>query len=495
MANLANSDLPNATQYSQLVATDPKMRAIIWSEKVVRSTQQESIFSHFTGGDGSNQPVVTKRELEKGMAEEVTFTTIANVKGQGVLGETLLKDKTEKLHFGTYGIRIDLMRHAVAFTQLLGLVRLRKKTPMQLSSDIMKDWWRLKHDDDVQIFMRNRALLISPGVNLFRVNRRASRGALLSTDTVSTTALENSKGRLITNGANQIGESRGNLGGKSPKYLFFAPDSFLRPLRSNSTYLSSLQNAEVRSGLNPLWTGTYQMWDGQIIYPHNIATDDSDGRQGSPLQPMAFVGTAIPDGTPTAITGGGEAYAAGNGDYFAYFPGFPWKYTDADVPPADLGTHYAMIFNLTTDGKYEIFSYTAAGMDASGKQITGVTRGTAANFNGNVIAQAAGRFSNVHPSGSVIVPCTANGVLLGWAEDMGGSSVFHARGTIDAKPIFHKDDFEDAEGNAHLTAVGVEGVRGYGTPLDTIGRAKNFIVIEAAISLANIGIDPEPHTG
>lgn len=486
------SELPNATQYKDLVAANASMKAILWSEKVLKGSSQRALFRDFTGEEDSGQPIIKKSDLTKGMAEEVTFTTLAPVRGQGILGENELKSNTKKLGFGTFKVTVDLLRQAVAFTQLLSLVRLKKKSPMQISSDLMTEWWARKRDDDQQTVLRNRALLVSPTQNLVRINGRGTQALLLSSDTITTTNIERSKASLISIGATAMQIDKGPGGADVPKYLFAAPDSFLRPLRSSATYLSSLQQAEKRGPENQLFSGKYAMWDGNVIMPHNIEIDSADGRQGSPLEPLAYLGTALADATPTTITGGGVTYAAGDSDYFAYFPGYAWKTFDSEVVPTDSATHYAMIYNLT-DGKYEIFSYTAAGVSATGHRITGVTRGATTGLNGNVIAQAAGRFTNVHPSGSIILPCTINGVILGYALHMGAEALYDATGMIDAEPIFHWDDFKNAKDEAHLTGIGIQGVRGFSPYVDKLGRAKNFVLVEGAINFP--GVSPEPFTG
>lgn len=493
------SNLPNATTYSSLVTGDSRMKAILWSEKVLKGSSQQAVFRDFTGEEGSNNPVITKRDLEKGMAEQVNFTQTVPIRGQGKLGENLLRESTQGLKFSTFQVNIDLLRQAVAFTQLLSLVRFKKRTPMQISSDLMTEWWSRKNDDDIQIVLRNRALLVSPTVNLVRINNRATRDALLSTDVVSTTSIESSKGRLRANGAKPLGIERGHMGAKSPQYLLFSSASMLGSLNSNSTYLTSLQNAEIRSPMNPLFVGTYQKWQGNVIFPHNIEIDDADGRQGSPLLPIAYLGTAIADGTPTTVTGGGATYAAGSQDYFAYFPGFSWKTYDAETLPSDTNDYYFMIYNITTDGKYEVVKYTAAGVASTGASIGSVTRGSTTqtggvNGGGNVTAQAAGRFSLVHPSGSIIIPCNFYGVPIGWALHMGSDAMYHARGMIDAEPIFHWDDFKNANDEAHLTGIGIQGVRGFTTPTDKLSRAKNFMLVEGAASYAEFGVSPEPKT-
>jgi hypothetical protein len=311
---------------------------------------------------------------------------------------------------------------------------------------------------------------------------------------MTTTAVEMSKAGLAGIGGKAI-EDSGETAMKSSveKFLLVAPDNFLRPMRATSSFQSVLQNAGARGGTNELFSGMYPLWDGNILDNHIIKEDAADGRQGSPLQPYARLGTALASDVATTITGGGATYPAGSGDYFAYFPGFSWKIYDSEVLPSDVATHYAMIYNVTTDHKYEIFSYTAAGVDSTGKQITSVTRGTTSNFNGNVIAQAASRFSAVHPSGSIILPCTVNGVILGWGLHMGAEALFHAIGEKDAQPISNKQDYENDAGEAHLVGGGIQGVRGMACFTDKRAVAPNFVLIEGTYVFP--GVNPEPYLG
>lgn len=493
---MANYPQVSATTYASIVAANSSFKAILWSQKVLMGASQRSLFKGLIGGEGSKMPVIRKRDLTKGNAQQVEFTTIAPVRGQGVLGENTLTGNERALNFGSFNVTVDLLRHAVSYTQVLGLLRKLGKTLPQLSSDLMTEWWARKNDDDIQITLRNRALLVSASTNLTRVNQRASRSELLSSDTMTTSAVEMSKAALSGIGGMAI-EEDASEGMKSnvEKFLLVAPDAFLRPMRGTSSFQSVLQNAQVRGNTNELFSGHYPIWDGNILNNHIIKEDAADGRQGSPLQPYARLGTATADASATTITGGGTTYPAGSGDYFAYFPGFSWKIYDSEVLPSDSNTYYAMIYNVSgaNAGKYEIFSYTASGVSSTGHQITSVTRGTSSNIAGNVTANAASRFTNVHPSGSLILPCTENGVILGWGLHMGAEALFHAIGEKDAQPISNKQDYENDAGEAHLVGGGIQGVRGMSPFVDKRSVAPNFVLIEGTYVFP--GVSPEPYLG
>lgn len=491
---MANYPTVNAQTYAALVAANSAFRAKVWSTRVLRGVQQRTLFNGLVGDENSKMPIIRKRDISKGQAQQVEFTTIAPVRGMGVLGENDLTGTERKPGFGSFTVTVDLIRHAVSYSRVIDLMRKFGKPMSILSSDLMSEWWARRMDDDYSITLRQRALLVSPANNLLRVNQRASQATLLSSDTLTVNTLDMLKGALAGIGGKPIEESaEGGMKSKVQKFLFLAPDNFLAPMRNTSSWQSMTQNAGVRGDSNSMFSGLYDTINGTVINNHIVQEDDADGRQGSPLQPYARLGTATADDSATTITGGGTTYPAGDGDYFAYFPGYPWKIYDAEVLPTDNGTKYAMIYNVTTDGKYEIFSYTSAGLAAAGSSITSVTRGTVSNFNGNVIAQAAGRFSAVHPSGSIILPCTINGVILGYGLEMGVGALYHATGEMDMEPISNKQDYENDRGDAQKTGIGIQGIRGMACFVDKRSVAPNFILLEGTYVVP--GVNPEPYLG
>lgn len=490
-----SADLSSVTKYSELVAGNSKLRSEIWNQSVIRDSRERNAFKDFIGKEGSGLPICEKRDLSKGGSERVTFTTVAPIRGQGVLGENELKSNTRKLNFGTFDVTVDILRHAVSWTQVLQLLRFTGKTIDQLSSEVMAEWWGRKEQDDCEIVLRNTGL--RSAANLSFVGNRADMASLLSTDLVSTTTIEQGKQALVSNGAAPLGLDKGPLGADVPKFVFFAPDQFIRPLRSSGSYLQSLRDAGVRGDQNSLFSGKYVQWDNNIIYPHNVVIDTADGRQGSPLAPIAYLGTAISGASDTVVSGGGVRYAGGDSDYFAYFPGFSWKTFDAEIVPADSSTYYAMIYNTSgaNKGKYEIVSYAASGVHATGKQIT-VTRDSLSSpaIAGNVRAKAASRMVQAHASGAIILPCTAQGVITGYGLHLGAEALFYAKGAVEVERIMHWDDFKTESGDrAHLQAVGVQGVRGFAAYRDTLGRYPNFQLVIGAVTVP--GVSPEAYTG
>ncbi len=120
-----NIDLRNkTTSYASLLDGDSNsdLRSRMWSELVSRDAREQNVFAKFIGGEGSGKPITEKRDLGAGGSDKVTFTTVAPIRGQGVRGEEILKNATDTLDFGTFSIEVDLVRHAVSWTQVLKLM-------------------------------------------------------------------------------------------------------------------------------------------------------------------------------------------------------------------------------------------------------------------------------------------------------------------------------------------------------------------------------------
>ena len=451
-------DLPNATDYHDGLSGDVKAK--IWSELVKRDAREKNIFRDFKGNEGSGKPISHKSDLSAGGADTVTFTTTTPIRGLGVIGESQLKGNTDKLRFAGFNVNVDLIRHAVSYTQVLKLLRFTGKTLDQLSAELMSEWAARKEQDDCMVSLRNTALdqgANGSGVNVYQLggkNFLAATSTGSNSDVLTTDELETTKQHLMSQGAVPMQVDSDLSGADIPQYLFFAPDTFARPLREDTTYLDALKYSKERGNDNPQFKGSYPTWDNNMIHVHNIQVDTAEGRQGSPLAPRAYlgnntdldgggagtdVGLLFSDSSPT-INGGGTAYAGGSLDYFANFTGFDWNFTSADVgaTPATHVTnqeHHVTVYDLNTHD-YGVYSYNRGDITAS--QISGTQVKTGNGNGGSAVGTGCGQ-------GSLIYQSDSEGVPIQFALHMGGNALYYATGAIENEPIYHYDDFATAE--------------------------------------------------
>jgi N4-gp56 family major capsid protein len=434
------------------------LRTRLWSELVTRDAREKNVFSKFIGSEGSGSPVVEKRDLSAGGSDKVTFTTVAPIRGQGVRGEEILKNSTGKLKFGAFSVEVDLIRHAVAWTQVVKLMRFTGKTIDQLSAEVMAEWAGRTEQDHIQMVLRDTCL------NNSTSNVISGYGAgpnLQYDEGLSTDIIQEAKQALIARGGEPM-----NVGGDDkteiPGYLFFAPDACLRPLRSDPDYLEAILSADERSSSNKLYSGNYAMWDGNIIANHNVLIDTADGRQGSPLLPTALLTAEL---SPAA-----EGDLVLGNDTFANFLGF-----DARIPGSG-GSQYEVsdpgyFLIVAPDGSYSCFQYTTN----SGGALETLT------YNDISAGQGENQVDDetAFPAGSMVYQCNVAGTPIGYALAMGKTAMYYAKGAVSNEQIFHYDDFANSGNEAHLSAVGIQSVYGMAAYQDTNGRIPGVQLVEA----------------
>lgn len=460
----ANVDLvqSNITSYQGLLnGPNDDLRSRLWSELVSRDAREKNVFAKFIGAEGSGSPIAEKRDLSAGGSDKVTFTTVAPIRGQGVRGEDILKNATDKLDFGTFNVEVDLVRHAVSWTQVLKLMRFTGKTIDQLSAEVMSEWMSRTEQDQIQYVLRQSCLNLS-NTNVISVGASAK----LADAGLTVDLIQEAKQALIAQGGEPM-NTGGDVNQEIPGYLFFGPDACLRALRSDTEYLEAIQYADSRGNDNKLFSGSYAKWDNNIIANHNVIIDTARGRQGSPLLPTYYhFGAAITDGASVTI---GDGTAGSLDDWTANFrgvevniPGGGGQYGDGDSS----GTYY--VLGINTDGKYALFSYAASAATANKITLTKVSSG----------------FTNTNNSawqkGSLFVQANSAGTPIGYVLAMGKDALYYAKGKIYGEQIFHYDDFANSGNEAHLSAVGVQSVYGMAVREDTRGRVPAVQLIEVA---------------
>jgi len=481
----------NITSYQGLLGSaGDELRTKIWSELVTRDAREKNVFAKFIGGEGSDKPITEKRDLSAGGSDRVVFTTVAPIRGQGVRGESVLKNSTDNLDFDTFHMEIDLVRHAVSWTQVLKLMRFTGKTIDQLSAEVMTEWMARTEQDHIMLALRQTCLNpANIGTNL--ISAYGAAGALTYAEGLSTDIIQEAKQALIAGGGEPM-NTGGDVNQEIPGYLFFAADACLRPLRSDPDYLEAITQADARGENNKLYTGSYAKWDNNVIANHNVIMDSARGRQGSPLLPSFSNFTDIDD-----VTDAAEGIGEDGGDYMANFVGADVKIPGGGGANAALetGTHY--ILGIDTNGHFACYSYENADIADDFSRIGNTTAST--KVGAAVVSRVAmtvtsgtekGAADHEFKAGSTFVQCNSIGTPIGYAMAAGRDALYYAKGSVFGEQIFHYDDFANSGNQAHLSAVGVQSVYGMAARKDTRGRIPGVQLVEVVrqvpgLTLAN----------
>lgn len=474
-----NVDLMNVnTNYSSDIFPNGDLRTRVWSELVTRDAREKNTFAKFIGGEGSGKPIVEKRDISAGGTDKVTFTTVAPIRGQGVRGEEILKNSTGKLKFGTFSVEVDLLRHAVAWTQVIKLMRFTGKTLDQLSAEVMSEWAGRTEQDHLMYVLRDTCL--EKGASN-TISAYGAGGALKYSEGLSTDIIQEAKQALIAQGGQPM-----NTGGDSnqeiPGYLFFAPDACLRPLRSDPDYLEAITQADARGADNKLYSGSYAKWDNNVIANHNTLIDTADGRQGSPLLPTLLLDTSVTatiDASGGTIVGSGDAFANFNGAAVR-IPGGGGALMPTTASAED--THVVVIDAVTKE--MALFVVDSISDDLA--TLTIKSDATSALPSANQATPSGTTYT--FADGSLICQANSLGTPIGYALAMGEGALYYAKGSVSNEQIFHYDDFANSGNDAHLNAIGLQSIYGFGAYQDTRGRVPGVQLVEAVRQVPGLSL-------
>jgi hypothetical protein len=494
-------DISEITTLAQVVAADPKLQQEFWSEAVKADASDLNPLKDFVGEENSGMPIVKKRDAKVTGGQKVYFSTHAPVRGRGVMGAAELKSKVGRVRYNAYSVTVDLRRFAISEEQLIAYFSLpgnADKNRDDFLFGLCKDWWGRTQVDDFQFVLRDKALFASGQPNVLRIGNGADFNAITVDDTYSTRVITDARNTLSGLGASALKYGTTTAGAKIPQFLHFAPTKFLDPLEDEQKYREALLNNQKRDGDSYWWTGDIPMWKNNLIFNHDLVEDSGANRQGSPLAPMARLGLAIPSAASVDITGGGahNSDAALTDttlyDFFAYFRGYYWKTYELESAPSDTNDYYAIIYNVTgaDRGKYEIIKYAAAANTGNKLTAASVTReADEVGVTQKTILTAASRYTAVHPSGSLIIPCNKYGVPLMYGLVMGAEALLIGSGDLDADPIEWNDDFKSKRtGVAHINAQGIQSIIGYSPAEDTLGRRPNYLLVEGAADFPELDL-------
>lgn len=463
---MSNSALSDYTSLSPLIV------AQLWDKALQDGVGQKEFLSKFQGAESSMMPIIEKQDLNKGGADTINFTVGSKLVGDGVQGASTLIGNEEKLKLYTYQCPIDWRRHAVATDRRLdSFTAAQRKMAL---TEMVAEWCAYKKQIDALLMYRRYGAHSTSGIanNLFYSGGGSTDADLTADNQLDTALFHDARQKLTTLGAKPVAM---DAEGQYRRFIMWATTDALAGLQNDSAWINAQQQARPREGgadkQNFLFTGSFAGKEYNGIVPFEVPVADHDnpesGAIGSPLQPRALLRTALSDSTTTTINGGGSSGAGTSILYFRDFPGYDYLFTagqTADTTSNNYsGTHYIKIKNVagsTDAGKFEICSYTGS------------------NNNGNrilVTRNVSGTTSTNHDANSIIVPCNANGVEIGYVVFTGAWSMLRAYGVTRERITSDTQDYQFVNG------VGVEAVYGQALAQRRDGKYPNFVIAKVAL--------------
>ena len=372
--------ISGATKTS-ITTASPDGAEIAFDLDVIKgATETNIMYDNMIGQLGSGKAFIDYSGSLPLAGTTVQINTVAPLGGSGVAAGGVRVGAEEAIRPGNFPLTIGQWWFGVGITNTGRAETIIGSKWEEISQPMLSPLIGKKCSHDMIMTLRKAAT----SDNTVIINSKTV-DTLLPSDTYST-------GILIATGnaASRIGAvpmtidmvTRKGISVPNKGYLNLVTKQGSNPIKLDPAYRNALLYAQERGDKNPFFTGEIKNIDGQLVVPWENPVDASYGPKGSPLQPEAFLGTAIPARTTlntiAAIDGGGVAgpqtSSGATYNYFENFSLFNYLLMSQSTIVMGTGTRYFSIIDAQT-GKVSFFSYTAnTGGYTAANQLTGIKR-------------------------------------------------------------------------------------------------------------------------
>ena len=398
----------------RLAALAPGAVRELW-KKGVEVWEQTSDFFAEMEGRGAMSIIQTETDTAKGAGQKISFTNKSGLYGEAHMGDELFNDSRhyEELKLGTNELKVDWFRHGVRYTE-----RAEEKMGMRgeirdgLPEDLGQWAGRLKTENQFMLF-RERV----PGENKVTLS-----GALTWNSIVEYAQVMKRWGAPPA----KVGT---DAAGKPVRgYCVVACTDALTSLEFDANFLQALREAGNRGPVNSIFTGGYTHVRGHVIREYEAIEHDGYGAIGSPLNPMARLGTArtsVNTGAADYIYGGGSDYDANDilVKPMKWFPNYAFRFLAGDALSAGSDAFYVAVVNPpdadTDPGKYGFYKVTSNdGIKLTISQALAASTGSPSGGGAEkvttlgTVAWDADKHTNNHPVDALVVEVSADAKAL-----------------------------------------------------------------------------------
>ena len=248
-----------AQALSDYRSMNSKLIGEAFSDLLEVSKSNSNILAELQGGVGSKKPFILKQDLAKGAKDRVNFPVASSLGQKGRMGTEQAIGYEETLIQGSWSVRIDNKRVVVGWSDIVAQVATTGKDWKEVYAEMVGTrMGQIEQEDMLMMLMKRRV-----SRNIVRPNTAASNSALRSADVMDTHTITRAAGLLKSFGAEpaMVGKSARS---KRPiqKYVLFGADAFLRPIKSETAYLTAVAQGDLRGDGNAQFDGDFQTWDG-----------------------------------------------------------------------------------------------------------------------------------------------------------------------------------------------------------------------------------------
>ncbi len=509
---------PNVQTLAQILAMSPNARQDAITAMFHKGAAQHNCLSRFSSqfdpnakNGGITSVFAEKTELRAGGKARVHFNTIGMPAGPGVTGADTLTGNESKAALNTYSVAVDWVRDAISLTdddiEMIESGRNLQRTLKELlfaKMGLVKQNRMLCSLIDYAYNLSTTPANWTNGVhrgNVYRVGNRASVHDLTPDDQLDLPTTNICRQLLNTLGANPLKKNEAKTGCPINKFLLFAGDTALLPIRNDSLFTTA-KDADVRGAMNANFTGELLDWQGNPFYEFPVTDMPWDDYKGGPLVAKAKVAVeAKPTtSTPKLIVNAGNTKSL----YFQFFDGYNRANRTPRIETAPTLTaveYYAWACN--PDGSRVFFAYngghngnqititkilcpaqngTTVDQTTVGQLVVGADAAYASGSTGVFTVGGSGctlpttrwTYTDTIAPGAIILQANSQGTTYTRSFMLASMAGMFANGRVKMAEIAQNFDYDFVKGN------GFQMIFGTGVCLDPLGVPNGYILIEHA---------------
>lgn len=431
-ANLTTQDANNAAQ--------------LWKMGADMFEQTADVFTDLEGGPEAF--IQVENDTAAGHGHKIHFRVKSGFYGPGRTGNQLYTDPShfEELSMSSNELTVGLIRNGISsffmmeedlgmrgdlesgFNEQLGEWMGREKTAQMGLSAL--------HQCDI--------------TNHLVANGRSSVNSLATGDGLSPDDIITCGAMLSSMGGRPAEVKLDGQSNKVRSFMFLTTQHGTQSLQQDPDYKARLLAAAASQGLSSaLFQGGIVPVQGHAVKQWDVIDHDGVGPVGSFLNPKAYLGTAIVDGTTNDLTGGG-AGITGGGDatsaaktryqYFRDFPRYAITFCNGETVSATASTHmttensnkfYVVVVNppnaATDPNKWCIYRVSANdGNRLTVDQRLGSAVSGIADTTVGAVTWDSNKNTTVHPEGALVY--LANSAGKPWMKTLVMGKTFARRG-------------------------------------------------------------------
>lgn len=261
------------------IATGNALTQKLYNEKLVRDVVKQTYWCRFMGKT-PNFAVQVKTDLEGKQGDTIYYGLRMRLSGTGVEDDEILEGQEEDLTTYSDSITLKQYRHAVKDNG--AMTRQRAVFDVDEESELaLKDWGNEKIDSLIftemlssptKVFYRNSA-----GTVTAASAATAKAGLDATNSKINTVLLSALKAWAKTGGNRSYIPIRPLMVDGVNYYVLLTHPDCNHDLQNDSTFQAAMREAKERSSENPLFRGSFAIWQGVVIHEHENCTIAADG--------------------------------------------------------------------------------------------------------------------------------------------------------------------------------------------------------------------------